>query len=336
MPNGREVLRARIERRWRAGQAADGALGCMLAPAAALFRLGAWVYHRAYDIGVLRAWRAPVPVLSVGNVTVGGTGKTPMTRWLVARLQERGARPGVLHGGYADDEPLLHRSWYPDTPVVVGKDRRTSALDAVAQGATVLVMDDGFQHRRMARDVDVVLVAAEAWSGAAPMLPRGPWRESMRALRRADVLVVTRRAADVESARQVVRALERIVDRPVARVHLAPSGWRTPAGEPRQGAPAECVAVAAIGQPEAFMEQARMVGAPVVELLEFPDHYRYGPGDVAVIRRAARGRALVTTAKDAVKLRRLLDPDTLWVLDQQVVVEEGEDALKEILARVAP
>lgn len=336
MPKWREGLRARVERRWRTGRAADGALGCLLGPAAALFRFAAWVYHGAYDIGLLRAWRAPVPVLSVGNLTVGGTGKTPMTRWLVARLRDGGARPGVLHGGYADDEPLLHRSWYADTPVVAARDRRVSALEAVARGATVLVMDDAFQHRSMARDVDVVLVAAEAWTGAAPMLPRGPWREPLRALRRADVVVVTRRSADAESAGRVAHALAETTDRPVARIHLAPSGWVTPDGEPRQGTPAECVAVAAIGQPEAFMEQARQAGAMVAELLEFPDHYQYGPADVGVIRSAARGRDLVTTAKDAVKLRNLLDPDTLWVLDQKVVVEAGEDVLKELLDRVAP
>ncbi len=336
MPRGRERLRTRIERRWRAGRPADGMVGCLLAFPAVLFRFAAWLYRKAFDVGAMRAWTAPVPVLSVGNLTVGGTGKTPMTRWLVARLQERGARPGILHGGYADDEPLLHRSWYADTPVVAGKDRRASALEAVAQGATVLVMDDGFQHRRMARDVDLVLVAAETWTGTAPMLPRGPWREPLRALRRADVLVVTRRSADAESARQVANALERIVDRPVVRVYLAASGWRTADGKARGNPPAECVAVAAIGQPEAFVEQARAAGATVVELLEFADHYRYGAGDVAVIRRAARGRSLVTTAKDAVKLCELMDPDFLWVLDQQVVVEEGEDVLKETLARVSP
>jgi tetraacyldisaccharide 4'-kinase len=336
MPTGREGLRARVERRWRMGLPADGLAGCLLAPPALLFRFAARAYHGAYDIGLLRPWRSTVPVLSVGNLTVGGTGKTPMTRWLVAELRERGARPGVLHGGYAEDEPLLHRVWYADMPVLAGRDRRASAREAVAQGATVLVMDDAFQHRRMARDVDMVLVAAEAWTGAAPMLPRGPWREPLRALRRADVLVVTRRSADAESAGEVARALAEVARKPVVRVHLAPAGWTTPDGRPRTGAPGECVAIAAIGQPEAFVEQARMVGAPVQELLEFPDHYGYGPGDVAVIRRAARGRALVTTAKDAVKLRNLLDPDTLWVLDQQVVVEEGEDALKELLARVAP
>lgn len=336
MPFSREGLRTRVERRWRTGRAAGGALGCLLAPPAVLFRFGAWLYHRAYDVGVLRPWRAPVPVLSVGNLTVGGTGKTPFTRWLVARLQERGARPAILHGGYADDEPLLHRAWFPDIPVMAARDRRASAVAVVGQGADVLVMDDGFQHRRMARDVDLVLVAAEAWTGTAPMLPRGPWREGLRALQRADVLVVTRRSADADRARSVAGALARIVPRPVVRVHLAPAGWKTPAGTPRHGTPAECVAVAAIGQPEAFAQQARAAGAPIVDLLEFPDHYRYGPDDVAAIRRAARGRDLVTTAKDAVKLRKLLDPDLLWVLDQQVVVEEGEDALTEILDRMTP
>lgn len=336
MPIRREGLRGRVERRWRTGQAAVGLLGWLLAPPAVLFRCGAWLYHGAYDVGVLRPWRAPVPVVSVGNLTVGGTGKTPFTRWLVARLRERGAHPAILHGGYADDEPLLHRAWFPDLPVWAGRDRRVSAMAAVDQGANVLVMDDGFQHRRMARDVDVVLVAAEAWTGTAPMLPRGPWREPLRALRRARILVVTRRSADSERARQVVREVARIVPCPVACVYLAPGGWNNAAGITRPGTPPECVAVAAIGQPEAFADQAREAGAAVTDLLQFPDHYHYGPDDVAAIRRVAGHRDLVTTAKDAVKLRKLLDPNTLWVLDQQLVVEEGEDALTEILARLAP
>ncbi|HKJ93500.1 MAG TPA: tetraacyldisaccharide 4'-kinase [Longimicrobiales bacterium] len=329
--------RARVEQRWRTGRPVGGVLGCALMPAAGLFRLAAGAYHAAYDSGVLRTWRAPVPVISVGNLTVGGTGKTPFTRWLVRRLIDRGACPGVLHGGYADDEPLLHRAWYPDIPVLAGRDRRATATAAVEAGATVLVMDDGFQHRRVARDLDIVLIAAETWTGTAPMLPRGPWREPLRALRRADLVVVTRRSADPDVARQVERALADIVPHCArARVHLAPAGWATAAGDTRTGGPGECVAVAGVGQPAAFREQALALGAPITELLEFPDHHRYSAEDAAAVLRAADGRAIVTTGKDAVKLRKLIDPAVVWVLDQQVVVEEGEAALKETLTRVVP
>src|SRR5690606_7983757 len=130
--------------------------------------------------------------------------------WLVRELVRRGFTPGILHGGYAEDEPDLFRLWFPQLPVVAERDRLRGAGKAMHQGADVLVLDDAFQHRRFGRDLDVVLVAAETWTRHARLLPRGPYREPPRSLRRADVVVVTRRTASAEQAARVEVDVARI------------------------------------------------------------------------------------------------------------------------------
>ena len=183
-----------------------------------------------YDRGLFRSYRLPRPVISVGNLTTGGTGKTPVVRWLVRVLRRRGWTPGILHGGYAEDEPALHRAWFPDLPVVADRDRLRGAGRAMEMGADVLVLDDAFQHRRIGRDLDIVLVAAEAWGRTARLLPRGPYREPPSALRRADLVVVTRRTATAARAAQVEWDVGRISGRPTARLHLDARRWIRPDG----------------------------------------------------------------------------------------------------------
>jgi tetraacyldisaccharide-1-P 4'-kinase len=207
------------------------ALGAALAPAAAAYRLGVAARNRAYDAGLLPAWHAGIPVVSVGNIAVGGTGKTPFAHWLAVQLRARGRTPAILHGGYAADEPALHRRWAADIAVVVGRDRVHGAQQARAGGADVLVLDDGFQHRRLHRDLDIVLVAAERWQGAsARLLPRGPWREPVTALRRATLVVVTRKTATEQAAQQVAADVAAVLGRAdgpsVLRVHLRAGEWR--------------------------------------------------------------------------------------------------------------
>lgn len=317
-----------VERLWegRAGRA-----GALLGPLLTIPELAFWkmVFLRdfAYRAGILRSHPAPVPAISVGNLTVGGTGKTPFVRWLVTELSSRGATPGILHGGYADDEPALHRRWFPDLAVVTGRDRVRGAEEAVAGGADVLVLDDAFQHRRIRRDLDVVLVAAERWTDRPRLLPRGPYREPLRALKRADVVVVTRRRAGPDEAAAVARTVRERTPVPVAVVHLAPAGWLTMDGAPREGSPGAGVAVAAIGQPDAFFRQVEAQGVRLAARLAFRDHHEYGPDDLEGIREAAGGQAVITTAKDAVKLATWLADADVWVLDQSVQFDEGREAV---------
>ncbi|MBI2409094.1 MAG: tetraacyldisaccharide 4'-kinase, partial [Gemmatimonadetes bacterium] len=191
-----------------------------------------WVYGAmSMMAGATRARGAglsAVPTVSVGNITVGGTGKTPMAAWVAAELRARGRAPAILLRGYGDDEPLVHAMLNPTVAVVANPNRRLGGAQAVAQGATALVLDDAFQHRQMPRDADIVLVSADLWQDVpVRLLPAGPFREPLVALRRASCVVVTRKSATPERAGQVVSQLRRAAgDVPLAVVHLAPQAMR--------------------------------------------------------------------------------------------------------------
>lgn len=339
---GRRVRVAdRLASLWRGGigssawaRAADAAL----APFELMYRGANALYHGAYDTGHGRVYRASVPVVSVGNLVVGGAGKTPVAGWLVDRLIERGLRPAILHGGYGSDEPELHRRRRADVPVYAGRDRAASAKRAIAAGASVLVLDDGFQHRRMARDLDLVLIPVEWWTPRPRLLPRGPWREPLRALRRADVIGITRKTATATQASVVAGEIDaHAVGADRVRFALRPVGWRTPDGTTRSAGPAgPAVAVTAIARPDLFEANARETGAVIAEAIRLRDHYAYGPADAAGLRRLAGGRPIVTTAKDAVKLGELAPDLPLWVLQQEVAVEVGHEVLNRWMDGLAP
>lgn len=299
-------------------------LGALLTPAELGYRAVMRARNVAYRSGVAGSNSPPVPAISVGNITVGGTGKTPMVRWLVKQLVRRGWTPGILHGGYGDDEPALHRVWFPDLPVVAERDRLRGAGRAMQQGADVLVLDDAFQHRRLRRDLDIVLVAAETWSRHARLLPRGPYREPPRSLRRADVVVVTRRTASAEQAVAVEVEVARISGRRTARVLLRPAGWLDAEGSPREGRPqGPALGVAGIGRPDDFFDQAEEWGADLVDAIAFPDHHAYTAAEAVELERLAQGGPVVMTAKDAVKLAPMMEACDLWVLEQAVTFESG-------------
>jgi tetraacyldisaccharide 4'-kinase len=324
-----------LARRWWGGELGAGgaALDAALAPAEAAYRLVTALRNRAYDHGVLTSEAAPLPVISVGNIAVGGTGKTPFTSWLARRVEARGEVPAIVHGGYALDEPALHRTWTPHIPVLVDRNRARAAQRAHAAGASVVLLDDAFQHRRLRRDLDIVLVSVERWSGAARLLPRGAWREPPTALRRAGLVVCVRKTPVAEDSRELGAFLRSAADQPVMRVHLRASAWQqgdTPAVAPL----GPCVLVAGLADPALFAANARAAGANVTTELMYPDHSEYDRADVERIRAAAAGRAVVTSAKDWVKLRGRLDAGQTWVLTQDLVIEEGEPLLDAALDRV--
>lgn len=324
-----------LVRRWWAGElgGAGRLLDALTWPAERLYRGVVAARNRAYDRGA-RATHPGVPVISIGNLAVGGTGKTPFAAWLLRELQRRGRRPALLHGGYAPDEPALHRGWNPDVPVIAERDRVAAAARARAAGADVLVLDDAFQHRRIARDLDIVLVAAERWSAAPRLLPRGGWREPPTSLGRAGVVVVTRRTASAEHAAAVAADIAALaVAAPVATVRLAPAGWMDGEGN-ETPAPGDSLVVTAIAEPEAFVSNARTAGAQVSGVRFWPDHHAFEDEDSRELLVDAGPRTIVTTAKDWVKLRDLLPADRVRVLRQDVIVESGEAALMEAVAKV--
>ncbi|NNM07227.1 MAG: tetraacyldisaccharide 4'-kinase [Gemmatimonadetes bacterium] len=290
------------------------------------FRVGANLRNRLYDSGILPLQMAPIPVISVGNLTVGGSGKTPFSAWLVQELRSRGQRPALVARGYGQDEMVLHRQWNPDCLVLAQEDRAYGAWKASKKGATVVVLDDGFQHRRLARDLDIVLVACSSPSRVT-RLPRGPYREDFSAVTRAGVVVVTQKGK-TDSTLEMEMALDPYLREPPVKVCFSPKGWTDLKGSRSAAPEGEYLAVCGIGEPDGFSRILTETTGRQGELLSFPDHHDYTWADVVEIANRRKGRALVTTEKDAVKLHAFRDdlPD-LRVLHLQVEFLAGEERL---------
>jgi tetraacyldisaccharide 4'-kinase len=308
-------------------------------PLELLFRSGTLLREEIYDRGLARTHHLPVPVVSVGNLVVGGTGKTPVSAWIADLLSRAGHHPALVARGYGDDELALHRRWNPDIPVHAHPDRIRAGLEALEAGAHALVLDDGFQHRRLGRDLDLVLLAAEH-PFPERLLPRGPYREPVRALGRADAVFVTHRTAPPARIQALrTELVRRFPGLPVTTVGLSPKGWADLGGRPADPPAGPVLTVTSVAGPDEVARLAGEVGAEdgrEVELLAFPDHHAFEPRDIEVIRARARGRTLVITEKDAVKLEEWRESlPTVRVLVLGVEPEPEAEALVETFAREA-
>jgi len=316
----------------------------LLAPLSPLYRVVSRVRAAGYRHGLLAAERLPVPVVSVGNLTFGGTGKTPTVAALARDLVRRGRRPAVLTRGYgrrsedplllvgpepragvedAGDEPLELAGLLPGVPIVVDADRVRGGLRARGAGANVVILDDGFQHLRLRRNLDVVLVdVGDPWGGGWRL------REPLSALRRASAVLVTRLPIRFPEAAldPIRRRIGRIAPGvPVFGATVRPTALRTPEGREDPGAlrGARVLAFAGIGRPRAFEETLEGLGAEVVARRWFRDHHRYTRLELeAILAEADRlGAVPVTTGKDAVKLP---DGSPVTVLETATVPVEGD------------
>jgi tetraacyldisaccharide 4'-kinase len=269
-------------------------------------------------------------VISVGNLVVGGTGKTPFASWVVRAAEAAGAAPAVVMRGYGEDEPLLHRAWHPGLPVVADPNRVAGVRAARSQGANLAVLDDGFQHRRVARDLDIVLVAAED-PLPGRLLPRGPYREPLTSLERADVVVVTRRTADPARAGSMGAAVRDSAPGVVLGIAaLVPHGWRDLWGSPTIAPEGPVVVATGIARPGALAENVADLLGTEPELVAFPDHHRFSPRDAVSLRTRAGERTIVTTEKDAVKLQSMGgELGRVAVLTQRLSWEEGEAEVRQ-------
>ncbi len=287
-----------------------------------------------YDVRILREVKLVgkdgkrVPVISVGNITTGGTGKTPTVIMLAKELQKMGRKPAVLTRGYGapklpgggrgkSDEVMVIEHECPGVPVVVNGDRVAGGREAIEKhGADVLVVDDGFQHRRLARELNIVLVDATEPMGIPGVLPRGTWREPPFNLKRANMIMLTRcEQVSPELADLAAGLLTQWVSpRAIFQQRTAVTGIYDAAGNPVPlvaGAASESgrrVAVfAGIGNPEGFLRTVQSLGMHVATGCWFDDHHRYDvAADFAALSRVSRERNLeawVTTLKDWVKLR---------------------------------
>ena len=330
-------------RRGLAASVLRGVLAAAAGPYAGAMRLRRWMYRRA----LLPSRRADVPVICIGNITTGGTGKTPMVAWVVGKLKQAGRNPAILTRGYkpaggkSDEAELLERLC--DAPVVVGGDRLAGAARAIARGADVLVMDDGFQHRRLRRDVDIVLIDATNPFGYGHCLPRGLLREGPRALREAHAIVITRSDAVTDDELDTLR--QRIVLlAPGVSIHLAvhrPTKLISP--DDRHLPPTTLVsrkafAFCGLGNPEAFFTTIGLVGVELAGRRALDDHARYDSATADALSdqaRAAGAQVLLTTQKDAVKSGAAGFSLPVWQLVVEIEITEGAAELIQKLQTVA-
>jgi len=327
------------ERIWFGNDTLASTARAALWPFARVFGAAAAARGALYDAGVLATGASAIPCVSVGNLTVGGTGKTPFAAWLAGRLRSHVPAAVVLRG-YGSDEAAVHRHLNPGVLVLENADRVAAVREARTRGARVAILDDAFQHRRIARVADIVLVSVEQLSRPQRLLPAGPWRESLRAARRASLVVLTRKSA---SAADLSAAIEQVVavvpGVPVASVYLAPLGLeRVDSTESRSLnalKSATVRVVAAIGEPAAFQRQLEHCGAHVT-LTAFRDHHAYTADEVRLLANSTPNDAMVVcTLKDAVKLAPLWPPSRgLWYVSQQLVVEHGAGHLDRLFASV--
>jgi tetraacyldisaccharide 4'-kinase len=335
-------VRDLVERVWFGDDVLARVARAALVPTEVLYRASIGVREALYDTGVFTSHDPVIPAVSVGNVTVGGTGKTPVAAWIAAELVERGARPAIVLRGYGDDEPLVHARLNPDVPVIVAADRVVGVAQARDAGATIAVLDDAFQHRQVSREADIVLVSADRWSPASRLLPAGPLREPLAALQRATIIVVTRKAATDAEVGVVNESLAEIAPRvPRSTIRLSPDELRGAATSSAQESRRPITDVAgrrvriltAIGDPRAFVQQIEMLGAIVTAEI-YPDHHHFQPAEVARFVRTVPSDGLaICTLKDAVKLADQWprEAPTLWYVSQRVSVERGVGGVEHIL-----
>jgi len=325
-------------------------------PVAALVRgllwLGTIVYaalHRGrqllYRLGVLRSVRFPCPVVSVGNLTAGGTGKTPFVEFLARWFARKNFRTAILARGYgriagggADDEDLISEMELENVVRLSGKDRAASGRRALSEyRADILILDDGFQHFRVERTLDIVTVDATNPFAGGRLLPRGLLRERPAALRRADLVVLTRTD---QATPEEMEALRESVGPAVETVHK-PVQVRSLWNRKRYGVEwlrgKSVYAFCGVGNPEAFRRTLDSAGAQVVKFRPFDDHHAYTPQEVRRVNAEAQefmAEGIVTTEKDATKLNAEGFELPLYALRIEIEIVRREELLEERLLEV--
>lgn len=348
----------------------------MLSAGSTVYAAAVAMRNGAYDRGWLKQVRLPCGVVSVGNLTVGGTGKTACVELVTRKLTAMGRRVAILSRGYggppgdywlrwqegrlvvnqdvaADplalaDEPQLLAKHLAGVPVVVGARRdRTGRIARAILGADTVVLDDGFQHRRLQRDCDIVLVHARMPLGGWALLPRGPMREPLASLKRAHVVVMTKADEALETLGALGERLrtfnpEAIIVSAVHEPSRMLDAWSGEISEPQRLAGMRVGLLSSIGDPEGFEATVRRLHATISWHQPFPDHYRYGAREwTALVARVRQTRpdAVLTTEKDWVRLQphavdRFPLDVPLWVLGIRMKILNGEQALDDRLARV--
>ncbi len=314
-----------------------------------------------YDRGVIGVYKAPVPVVSIGNLTVGGTGKTPVTDFCLKFLVAEGKKVAVVSRSYrADaespcrvdvdhpfaaryygDEPVLLAQANPEVAVYVGASKWQTAQYAVSKNNfDVLIVDDGFQHRKLARDLNIVILDATESLENYAVIPEGRARESWDGVARADVLILTKcnlaKEDDLKTLEEKLPPGKEVLyfGYEIPRFKNA----KTKEFKSRdEFAGQEMFLVSAIARPDVFEKMMREIGPVSKKSLHFRDHHQYSNHDVKTIEeefRKSQARYLVTTEKDAVKLRHLMsDPAQLWSASLEIAEQGQKGRLSEIIGQ---
>ncbi len=326
---------------------AIGLLKILLWMASGIYGCAVRMIHFGYDAGILPKEKLPKPVISIGNITVGGTGKTPLVIWLVKQLQAQGFKPAVLTRGYrsrnqgeGNDEIQMMSEICPDVPVIIGKGRYDMAMQFLfGHDIDVFVMDDGFQHRKLARDLDIVAVESLRGFGNGHLLPRGILREPLSGLKRADIVMLTKLDVNPGGEPVILQELKkRGISKPLVRSCQKVSGMMHLKDRTIKDASwlkgQDVVILSSIADPKSFEETVKQQGARIVERLAYPDHYDYQVADIRRVVDVCRSKSrntIVTTHKDAVKLANLSKeiPQGLdiWVLNMELNVRDDENIL---------
>ena len=333
----------------------------VLAIPAAFYKPIIHIRNASYDHGWKKAYKVSVPVFCVGNLTVGGTGKTPMVIWICRLLRRRGLKVAVLTRGYKakndqdNDETALLRQALPDVPIVINPDRVAGARQAIAEhNAKVLVLDDGFQHRRLARDLDIVMIDCTCPFGYDHILPRGLLRESKTQLRRAHVAVLSRcDMIENDELAQLQTQIEQLLQNPKDKSELPPklivhsqhqpvallasNGSKHPPEE-LQGK--KVFAFCGIGNPQAFEDTLTKLGGDLIGHYLFSDHYVYDDLDANLLRdwrSQYNADWLVTTEKDWVKLKDIppiASIKELFWLKIETRITQGKEELGRTILKI--
>ncbi len=324
----------------------------------AVMRSRAWMYKAC----IFESHGLPCRVIAVGNITVGGTGKTPTACLLARLLADKGFRVCIVTRGYggaetkmplvvsdgqsvlataadAGDEAVMLGRKLKGIPVIACTDRPAAGRLACERfGAQAILLDDGFQHLRLRRDLDIVLVNAADPFGNGHLLPRGILREPLAALERAGMIVLTK-AEDTQAAAGLAETIKKLNSRApvftatykIARLRNAATGTMT---QIEELSGTQVAALSSIGDPESFLQMLKNSGMTVAEKLTYPDHHCYGTDDYAVIQKASdRLEAVITTEKDIAKLEGgMLQISNLFVMEIEQLIEPADAFSQEILS----
>lgn len=359
-------LHSRIRQIWQADHTHSflNPLILLLGILSLVYRLIIFIRNSFYNRGIFSQEKLLCKVISIGNITVGGMGKTPTVIMLANLLREQGYKPAVLSRGYggkatsainivsdgvhilmghveAGDEPVLIAKSLRGIPVLTGANRVITGRVAIEKlGADLLILDDGFQHRRIFRDIDVVLLSRKNPFGNGSLLPRGPLREPPASLKRANLVIWKDSAIDSRFPNDQEQSIGSFL--PAFSAYLKPIELRR--GDMKSTLPLEYIrgkricAISGIGSPESFKETIEAIGGVVVGFLAFPDHYRYATSDISEIRMTASrlDAEIITTEKDGIRLTEFLDfLNEIIVLKMEMEVLPSREAfLASIMERL--